>query len=150
MSPEAGKYFAERFTLMERLIAEGKLPDDIHVWPRWFYFGHKLLFSYHQPVEKREFRCTLCMHDWTGEPSDGPCPKCRSPEQVFQLNIDHGGQWQCVECAHEWYSEVGWKCPSCGALKEAPRWKCSGWPEHTWISETHGPCPECGKPPKNG
>ena len=131
----------------EALVASGELPNDIHIYDRFAYIGHEVVYGFWQPPEEKKYRCVACKHDWTGTTPDGSCPGCFQLEGVYQLNYDRTSLWRCVKCKHEWRGEKGWECPSCGALENPPRWTCKKC-SHQFISEDsqwNKPCPSCGE-----
>lgn len=84
MHSKAAKEIAVEMKHLEKLVDDGKLPE--HVFPRFFYCGHKYL---HGVVGDREFRCLSCAVDWSltwEEVKDGrkiSCPNYRSGNAVL-------------------------------------------------------------------
>lgn len=136
------------FEKKEDLIASGDLPDDIHIWDRYFFLGHEVVHGYGNFGVNANYKCVKCKIEFTGNDVDiwaHDCPSCHTTDDVYQLNINRSSRWRCVQCKHEWDGEVGWKCPSCECLENPPRWTCKKC-SYQWISEESNPCPNCQEP----
>jgi hypothetical protein len=96
---------------LEKLIADGDLPDTPHVWHRLAYVGHEVVHTYGNQGENALYRCVGCRQDFRGH--DGACPSCGKREDSFQINIHRGARWRCLSCRHEWDGEDGEICPEC-------------------------------------
>ena len=143
MHPDAMKEMVKEFEKKEALVVSGDLPDDIHIWPRFAYVGHSVVHTYGNFGINVKLRCVKCKTDFNGkEDNSRDCPTCHSINDVYQLNINRSARWRCNKCQYEWDGEIGWECPSCGALENPPRWTCKKC-NHSWISEESDPCPNC-------
>ena len=112
MHEDAARELIQIYERREKLISEGKLPDVPGVWERFAYCGHKVVHGYGTYGDRVVYRCVGCQCEWKGEGSS--CPGCGNDDDRFQLNINRSARWRCNSCSHEWDSEDGEICPSCG------------------------------------
>ena len=91
MRPEALKEMIDEFDQMER----DEVPESYY--PRYFYFGHKLLYG-------------------ITPPKDSPKYIGKESGIVYEMT-DRSCRWQCVTCSHEWEGEDGTCCPKCGHVR---------------------------------
>ena len=103
MMPEA----AAEFHRLLNLIDQGVLPKT--ATPRFFYFGHDIVYTYGERLEDEAYKCVTCSAEWLGQGEH----TCEKPD-VHQTNVRRDARWRCRSCKAEWDGEDGMKCPTCG------------------------------------
>lgn len=118
MHPDTADYISR---LMD-LVDEGRLPES--AIPRLFYSGHEVVCGF--VPDARKYKCIECNAEWiiTDEQAKEltilSCPFCHSvgsdtiDNVIFDITERPPPRWRCRTCKHEWESDDGHDCPSCG------------------------------------